>query len=134
MVWNQYFLFDATFFYTNDFWFLIEYPLKWNIPIILIYTNVPPLPRAICLMHTCLDSKKIEIFFLFLKTHFYFERLQISNRILFQIKYTHYYYLYSCLTYTQYEALNAHLPEFWENWPESRFFDDTLSLRTTSDF
>ncbi len=54
--------FDTTFFFSDDFWFLIEYPFKWNIPTTVICTNVPPIPRAICLTHARLDSEKIKIF------------------------------------------------------------------------
>ena len=49
---------------------------------------------------------------------------------------THYSYLYSCLTHTQCEALNARLPGFWENQAKLRFFvfDHKLLPWTTSDF
>ncbi len=58
---NQYFSFDDTFFTTNDFRFLIhviEYPLKSNLPITVIYTHVRSIPSGKGLMPACLDSEK----------------------------------------------------------------------------
>ncbi len=119
-------------FTSDDFRFLIEYPFKSNIPITIIFTHVRPIPSAKRITHVCPDSDKIDPFqdFWFLTTHLHYEWLPISNRIPFQIKHTHYSYLHSCLTHTQCKALNACLPGFWENRPESRFFvfDDTFPL------
>ncbi len=119
---------NTTFFFTNDFRFLIEYTFKSYILITVIYTHVWPMPSA-----KCLTPEKI----CFWRHIFHYKRLRISNRIPCQVKYTHCFYLYSCLTHTQCKALNTRLPGFRENRAKSRFFRFWLhifSLRSTSDF
>ncbi len=51
---------ELTVMVMNDLWFLIEYPFKSNIPITVIYTDVPPITSANRLMHGYCHTEKMD--------------------------------------------------------------------------
>ncbi len=61
---NGLFVFGATFFTTDDFWFQIEYPFKSNIPITIIYSDIPSITSSKQVTHGYCHTEKMDFRFL----------------------------------------------------------------------
>ncbi len=59
---------DATFFTTNDFWFLIEYPFKLFFPMMDVYSDPMPMSSLKRVTHGYSDTEKMD--FSLLMPHF----------------------------------------------------------------
>ncbi len=79
----DFYVFDPIFVIANGFRFLIEYLFKSNIPIMVIYSNVPPIPSAKRVMHSYCNAEKKDVFLFDTIDTFWHYWMPFSDRIPF---------------------------------------------------